>query len=62
MDVLELDIGVLELLLELNDAVIPLSDRFVFFLDGRENILLFHDYVHADSLLLVDVAVPDFDG
>lgn len=62
VEVLELGICILKLLLELDDSVISLLDLLVFLLNGRECVLLLHDDVHVDALLLVDVTVPDFDG
>ena len=52
----------MELLLQLSDAIISRYDSFFFLFDGSENILLLHNDIHIDSLLLVDIAVPDLDG
>ena len=59
--VLVFHISILEFLLELCNTIFSLSDFFFLFLNGRESILLLHHDIHADSLLLVDVSVPDLD-
>lgn len=61
LELLVLCIGLLELSLEFLDSNVSSRDLLLLVFDGVENVLDFDLDVHADSLLLVDISVPDLN-
>lgn len=61
LEFLVLSVGLLKFPLELFDSYISGGDLLLLIFDRVENVLDFNLNVHADSLLLVDISIPDLN-